>query len=86
MIKADLPNAYNVKTCLSNEFAMYMKEMKATISVGPAPWEHIVPLLTLPSKEPPWESLYNRNRNSTETWGAEVRCYVKTVERDVESV
>ncbi|KAF8337832.1 hypothetical protein F5887DRAFT_890332 [Amanita rubescens] len=33
-IKADLPNAYNVKTCLHNEFATYMKELKGTISVG----------------------------------------------------
>jgi hypothetical protein len=51
-IKADLPNAYNVKMCLSDEFAMYVKELKATISVGPVPWEHIVLLLTLPKNLP----------------------------------
>lgn len=52
-IKADLPNAYNVKMCLSDKFAMYVKELKATISVGPVPWEHIqVLLLTLPKNLP----------------------------------
>ena len=34
MIKADLPSAHDVKTCLQNEFVNHLNKLKAKITVS----------------------------------------------------
>ena len=36
MIKADLPSAHDVKTCLQNEFVNHLNKLKAKITVSHA--------------------------------------------------